>query len=217
MSARTEDRRIWLGGGAILAVAILVLGWFVVVNPQLTTASSTRDEIESVRTQNLVLEAKNAKLKAQNDDVASLRDTLAAAVAQLPFDSGLPEFTRQVSAQATENSVALASIVVGAAAAVAGTTTSDTATATPTSTGLVGIPVTLVATGTNAGQLAFLTALQVTGPRRALISSAQLAPVGGNEAAGADAQLTMTIQLTVFSAPLSPTAQEALQKLLSGN
>ena len=69
--------------------------------------------------QNVSLQAKNAKLKAQNDDVATLRPGLADALAALPSDGGLPEFTRQVSAQATATSTVLTSIVVGTAAPVA--------------------------------------------------------------------------------------------------
>ena len=221
MRASTQDKRLWLCGGAIVAVLIVLLGWFYVIHPELSAASSHRDQAESARTQNIVLEGKNNKLKVQNDDAAALRAGLAAALAELPYDSGLPEFTRQVSAQATEHSMLLSSIVVGNAVPVVGPSTddagtTDTAATAAASTGLVTIPITVIATGLGSSQLAFLTALQVTGPRRALVTAVQIAPLGGGEAVGSDAESTMTLQLTVFSAPLSPAAQTELEKLLSG-
>lgn len=245
MSARSEDKRLWLGGGAAVAVVILLLGWFFVVGPQLSAASTARDEAGAARMQNVVLEDTNAKLKTQNDDAAALRAGLAAALAELPYDSGLPEFTRQISAQATANSVALSSIVVSGATPVVGTTATaadpaaDSVAAAPASSSLLAIPISLTATGPGSGQLAFLSAIQTTGPRRALVTSVQLTPLTAGDATGGDAtriggeatggeasglaltggepQFTLTLELTVFSAPLSPEAQAALEKLLSGN
>jgi hypothetical protein len=220
VSARTQDKRLWLFSGAIVALLIVLLGWFFVIHPELTAASSNRDQAESARTQNIALEGKNNKLKAQNDDAAALRAGLAAALAELPYDSGLPEFTRQVSAQATEHSMVLSSIVVGDTLPVVGPTgdaVESTAATTDAATSLVAIPITVVATGLSSNQLAFLTALQVTGPRRALVTAVQIAPPSGGEAVGGDAESTMTLQLTVFSAPLTPAAQAELEKLLSGS
>ena len=108
-----QDKRLWLSGGAIAAVLIVLIGWFLVIEPELSAASSNKEQAENEQTQNVVLENKNGRLKAQNDDAATLRAGLAAALAELPYDSGLPEFTRQLSAQATECSVVLSSVVVG--------------------------------------------------------------------------------------------------------
>ncbi len=229
---RTQNKKVWLGGGAVVAVAIVLLGWFVVVNPQLSAALSTRSDTESARAQNVVLEAKNAKLKAENDNVAALRASLATALAQLPSDGGLPEFTRQVSKQASDNKVALTSVTVGGATAVAGaasaTATNAAAAATTTaaattaaaaaasSTGVVQIAITLSATGLGSNAMKFLKAVQVTGPRRALVTASQLAPSGTGASGGIDGPCTLSLTLTIFSAPLTPTAQAALTKLLSG-
>jgi hypothetical protein len=212
--ARAQDRRLWLGGSAVAAVLIVLFGWFLVIDPELSAGSSTREEAASARGQNVALEAKNAKLKAENDDVTSLRAGLAAAVAELPFDSGLPEFTRQLSAQATANSVVLTSVVVASSVPVGdetGATTPDATATTTSPTGLVAIPITAVAVGPCSGQVEFLKAIQVAGPRRALVNDVQLAQVT------AEAPCDLTVQLTIFSAPLSPTEQAVLESLLSGN
>ncbi len=231
MTGRSQNRRLWLGGGAAVAILILVVGWFFVISPQLSATAAIRDQADSAQLQNSALQAKNSKLKKENDNVATLRAGLAAALAELPSDGGLPAFTRQLSAQATANSVTLTSVLVGAVLPVAGavaapaaapTTETGTAagtTAAPAATsagGLMQIPVSLVVTGLGKNDIAFLKALQVTGPRRALVSAIQLAPSGGGTATGIDGPCTLSLTVTIFSAPLSPTGQAALQKLLSG-
>ena len=226
MIGHLQDRRLWLGGGALFAVVILLVAWFGFINPQLTSTASIRDESDSAQLQNNVLQSKNSKLKKENDNVATLRSGLAAALAALPSDGGLPVFTRQLSAQATANSVTLTSVIVGAVTPVASAGTApaapaaDPATAagvTPvaSASSLVQIPISLVATGLGKNDIAFLKAILVTGPRRALVTASQLAPSGG-AATGIDGPCTLTLTVTVFSAPLAPTAQAALQKLLSG-
>jgi hypothetical protein len=211
-----QDKRLWLGGVAVVAALIVLLGWFFLISPELSDASSIREQAESAESQNMVLQAKNAKLKNANDNAAALRAELAAALAELPADSGLAEFTRQLSAQAAANGVTLSSVVVGSAApfaadtADAPATTTDTAAATASTAALVAIPITVVAIGPCAGDIAFLQAIQVTGPRRALVSDVLLAPATG------EAPCTLTAQLSVFSAPLTPEAVAALEKMLSG-
>ena len=74
------------------------------------------------------------------------------------------------------------------------------------------IPVTIVSTGSAVDQLAFLKAIQVDGPRRALVISTALTPASGATTASIDASSTMTTQLSVFTAPLSSTAQAQLEK-----
>jgi hypothetical protein len=240
MGARlTQNRRWWLGGGAMAAVLLVLVGWFLVIEPQLADASSTNEQTESIQAQNLVLEGSNTKLKVQNDNIATLRTDLAAALAELPSDGGLPEFTRQLSAQATAASVVLNSVVVGPATAIdapassAGGTAAGSdgaensgtgstanpaapgAAAADSSSGLVQMTVTVTATGLGADNLAFLQAIQMTGPRRALVTASQLAPAdnGGDDIS---ASSTLTVTLTIFSAPLAPADQVALEKLLSG-
>jgi hypothetical protein len=79
--------------------------------------------------------------------------------------------------------------------------------------------VTLTATGLGPDLLAFLHEVQVTGPRRALVTAVQLAPAEENASSGGDitGRSSLNLSLTIFSAPLTPEAQAALVKLLSGN
>lgn len=233
MIARAQDKRVWLAGGAALAVLIIVIGWLAVISPQLSSAKTLRGEAESARAQNSVLAAKVAKLKRDNSNVGALKTTLRAALAALPFDSGLPTFTRQVSAQATENGVALTSITLGSAVATnpvaTATTPAATTPAATTSTGTtatvppaagaaaptaMSIPVTLLCKASSKHLLAFVKAIQVTGPRRALVSTTTLAAAGAG-AGSIDESATMTIQLSIFTAPMNSADRAQLAKLLS--
>jgi len=230
MSTRLQDKRLWLGGGAAVAVMIVLIGWFLVIDPELSAAATTRAETEAAQAQNVVMEAKNDTLKAQNDNVAALRTSLEELLAALPSDDGLPAFTRQLSEQAGP-SVVLTSIVVGAVAPVAAEvaatgitpaieTTIEAGTTTgaitpEASTDLVQVTITVAAAGLGSDLLTFLQRIQ-TGPRRVLVTGSQLTPSGDAEA-GIDGQCSLSLTLTIFSAPMSPEAQAALTELLSGN
>ncbi len=228
--ARAQDKRVWLAGGAAVAVLIVAIGWLAVISPQLSSAKTLRVEADSARAQNSVLASKTAKLKRENDSVGALKTNLRAALAGLPFDSGLPTITRQFAAQATENKVALTSITFGTATSTTGPTAASTTAATTASAGSTGtapsasaaaapasvlsIPVTLLCKGTNKKLLAFLKAIQVNGPRRALVSATTLAGAGSTNGS-IDKSANMTIQLSIFSAPMSAAARAQLAKLLS--
>jgi hypothetical protein len=238
VTTRSQDKRVWLAGGAALALIVLAIGWVGIINPQLSSTHAVRAQADSARAQNTALAATVAKLKRQNDNVGQLKATLRVALAGLPFDTGLPTFTRQLADQATRTRVTLSSITVGSAASTttAGTTPATTAgtgtpvpsassssaapspSAAPTAApaaAVVAIPISLLSKGTNARQMAFLKAIQVDGPRRALITSTTLTGSATGGQPSVDASSIMTIQLTIFSAPLDAAGRAALAKLLS--
>ena len=202
---------------------IAAVGWFLVISPQLSSASSLRSQATAVDQQNSLLQAKVNKLKKANAGLSDLTASLQRALDALPFDSGLPALTRQLSAQARQHRVNLTSIGVGSINPIVSTptpvtTAGSTAVTSAESSGrLFSIPVTLVSTGSLRGQLAFLAAVQADGPRRALVTSTVLAPASGSATASLDASCTITTQLTVFTAALSPQARAQLEKLLHGD
>lgn len=222
-----QDKRLWLAGGVTLAAVLVLLGWFGLIQPELTTASAAREVAEAARLQNTALEAKNAELKAQNDAPA-LRAGLASALAQLPSDGALPAFTRQLSAQASATSVVLNSVVVGVATPVAGTSDDESGDETIADSGtaddgsapdaepdaLVQLTISVAATGLGPDLQAFVREVQLTGPRRALLTESQLTPLDDSKG-GIDGPSTLNLTLDIFAAPLSPADQVALEELLS--
>jgi Tfp pilus assembly protein PilO len=218
-----QEKRVWLGGGALSAVVVAAAGWFALISPELSSTSSLREQTDAAQQQNTVLQAKTARLKKQSDNLTALTATLRNAVDALPLDSGLPEFTRQVSAQAKATKVTLSGISVGTigpAAMGAATPAAAAAAAGAADAGAAGklysIPITMIVNGSYAHELRFLKEVQATGPRRALVTSTQFAPGASSQVASVDGSATMTVQLTIFAAPRSPQAAAQLAKQLIG-
>jgi hypothetical protein len=223
---RTQDTRLWTIGGALATVVLAAAGWFMAVHPVLADTADVKSQTASTLMQNDIARTKVAQLAAQHAKVGALSAELRAAIAALPLDNGLPAFTRQLSAQASANHVQLGSVTVGsiapmvatAAATATPATTDPAATPAAPATGtadpgaLVAIQITVNSTGTATRQLAFLHAIRVTGARRALVTSTNLAVADGQSI---DGTCTMTNQITIFSAPRSAAAQAQLQKLLN--
>lgn len=231
-----DNKRFWILGGLVAALLIAAAGWFLLISPELDGASGDRATAQSVRDQNVSLESKVVDLKKQNEElptyVASLKDALEA----LPADSGMPAFTRQITAQAAQAHVSVSDITVGgitpytppiapdAAPAADGSSddtsaSTSTTTAAPTataSTGIFEIQVSVMTSGPLHAQETFLNSVQTAGPRRALITGTQLIPAGSNTSS-IDTDSTATIQMTLFSAPQTPQQEALLQKLLSGD
>lgn len=216
--ARPQSKGLWLIGGAGAAVVIAVAGWFGAISPQLSSTSSLQAQTQSAQDENLALQSKISKLRRESATLPLLTSELRNLLAALPSDSGLPQFTRQVTAQAARQGVGLTSITVGSISAANGKSTVGGSGTSAADSNVFSIPVTLVSTGAATNQLAFLKAIQVDGPRRALVTSTQLTPSsGGNSKLPAGASITLTTQLSVFSAPLTPKQQAQFEKLLDGN
>ena len=224
MRGLSQNKRLWLAAGATVAIVTVLVGWFGVIQPELSAASATRDLVDSTQLQNTVLEAKNGRLKALND-AAELRAGLVGALAELPSDGGVPAFTRQLSAQATATSVELTSVIVGAptpfaAESGANADTGDTTDTGTTSTSdaspdaLVQMTISVTAIGAGKDLQAFVREVQQTGPRRALVTESQLTQSEDGKR-GIDGRSTLTLTLNIFAAPLSPVDRAALEKLLS--
>jgi hypothetical protein len=214
-----QDKRAWLGGGAIAAVLIAAVSWFMVISPERSSTTSLGTQTSAAQLQNTLTQAKITKLRRQSANLAKLQAQLASALEALPKASGLPAFTRQLSAQAAASHVAVTNISIGAitianlngTAVVPGATTATTTpgavttpaiAAQPSAAGNVfAIPVTVVSSGSLKNELAFLKAIQTLGPRRALVTSTQFAPDAKSAATSLDKVTTVTAQVTVFSAP----------------
>jgi Tfp pilus assembly protein PilO len=212
MRSRLSDTRVWLVGGALLALVIAAVGWTVFIGPQLSTTQDLRDQTVETQRANDLLQVKARSLEDKSTRMGQLTASLRAAEAALPSDSGLPDFTRQINAQATAAGVVITSVVVGAPAPVAG--------ATPTSAaegGVFSMPVTLESRGTLSAQITFLDAVRTLGARRVLVSSLQVSPGVGAKGASISGQSRLSTRLEIFSAPQTPAQTRQLKKLLSGD
>lgn len=215
---RAQDKRTWLAGGGAAAVAIAAAGWFFLVSPVRSDVSSLHGQTDNANAQNLTAQIKINKLAKKKGQQHELQAELRTALSALPVDRELPEYTRQLTSQARAAGVGIDGVVVGGIAPVtsAGAGSATTTTTAASAGGVVGIAITVTSTGPAARQLAFLHAVQVQGPRRALVTSNSLSI---NNSAGEDGSLDdsckMTTQLTIFATPMSAAARAELQKLLN--
>lgn len=234
-----EDKRVWMAGGALAAVLIVAVGWFMFIGPELSSTNDLHSQAAATRQQNTMLQLKVKSLQLKSTQLRRYTRSLKASLLALPVDSGLPAFTRQLTAQGADNKVAVTSVAIGGVSAVApaaapapattdGSVPTDTTTPTTPATtvpagttaapaGLVSVQVTVQSNGTLTHQLAFLNAIRTVGPRRALLTASQVSPGTGATAGTIDGAASFTTSLTIFSAPETPQQITQLKKLLSGN
>jgi Tfp pilus assembly protein PilO len=190
--------KLWIAGITLVAVVIVLLGWFVGIEPKLAEARKADAERASVATVNQTHETTLLKLRKLDDRLPQLEKELAALRVALPTDTAVSTLLGQLNELALQNSVGIQSItagtpleltapapVPGEVPAPAGSTEDAPATeapapdapaadapvpaAVPADTGLVSIPVTVIVTG-DAGSLAsFLKSVQY-GPRLFLVT-----------------------------------------------
>jgi|GEM_PF-2412651 len=231
MSALKGDRA-WVVGGTVAGLAVAAMAWFFVVNPELSNASSLDEQTVSAQTQNISLQSKLHKLQADNANMDALVGSLQEARTELPVESSLAEYTRQLTGYAVQNGVSISGITAGEPAAMtsvappaavapaagstaAGNAAAASGTSTTPKTGtsvvspagqLYGLPLTVVVKGTAARDLGFLADIQGPTRRAALVSGAQLT----GDTTKRDGTMQLTVQLQVFVAPQAPGAVDEL-------
>lgn len=225
----SENPRIWVGGGIFVALLILVAGWLLFVGPQFATAAATQDEADQTVVSNTALRSKVTQLRSKDAHKAQLRASLATALTRLPTTNEVNTFADQLRRQATASRVVITSMALNtvtpvtpptAAAPTAGASTTAAAAspAAATGTGAAGTKVfavqwTLTTSGALAGQRAFLSAVQNSGPRAAVVSSTALTTDQGG-AASIVRGSEMTTVLTVFVTPQTAAEAKTLNALL---
>ena len=211
----------WVSGTVLLCVALLALTWLFLVSPQRTEAAQLRDQNASTQSQNDLLEVKIAQLRAQFAKLPESQAELAAILAQMPPDAGMPRLVRDLDSMAKATGVVLASVTPSAAQTLStGTTGAGTAgaaatapAAAPAATAapaagaagaaqggqVVQIPVTVSVTGDYFQTVAFMKQLQTQMPRAFLVTAVQMS--AGETGQGGGGQVAVTISGRVFALP----------------
>lgn len=211
----TQDRRAWIAGSIVVALLLALASWFLLISPTFSSSSSLRAQRDDVELQNTLLQSKIGKLKAQNDNIATLKQDLGTAAAGLPTGSGISDFTRQVTGQSRLAGVNLLGITASDPTPVVAAGTTAKPTAGSAAGTLFSSVVTITSVGPATKEYEFLRMLQHVGPRRVLITSTSITPGAGSQVGSIDGSANMVTVLNVFSAPVTPAAQAALQKLLA--
>jgi len=107
------NNRIWMIATAIVSVAILAIGFFLGVSPQLETASRNNAQTRDVNAINEAHELELASLKKQFESLDSIQAEIDALRLQLPPGEDYSAYLRQVDKFADSAGVRLLSVTRG--------------------------------------------------------------------------------------------------------
>lgn len=124
----------WVALTLVGALAVLAVGWLLVVSPTRAKAAELRGQADAQQSTNRQLETQLAVLKAQAKDLPKEQAKLAAVATKIPDNAGQPALLRALAAAADAAGVEFVSVAPGALAPFAPATATDAAAADPTAT-----------------------------------------------------------------------------------
>jgi type IV pilus assembly protein PilO len=217
-----NSTRTWTLGTAVVAVLLLVAGWFLLVSPQRSAAADLRDQVTAQQAANDAIALKTKQLQAQFASLPERQAQLAEIKQQMPDNPALPSLIRDLSSYAESAGVNLDSVAPGtptavvAAAPAAGqpVTAPGAAPGAAATDGLLSIPTTVTAVGSYSELTLYLQKLQSSMRRAFLVNTVGLAAATGGTGGTATSDLTMTLTGDIFvmktaDAPAAPAAPAA--------
>jgi Tfp pilus assembly protein PilO len=227
----SQMRRLWLFVGAVAALLLLLIGWFLFISPQRSQTSSVNGQVSQAKHQNTLLKARIRSLQAQNANLSQYQSELAQAKLALPDSSGLSDFLRTLqsignatqtnvtsltvgapqSLKTLTGSVAGASAATSAARSAPGTAPTGApaaaAAAAPAATTALGsiyqLPIVLSVSGSVAQLDDFLGQLQSVQPRAVLITQLIEGAQAAANTKSAPHLSTLGLTMQAFVAPSS--------------
>src|SRR3954469_22961412 len=136
---------------AILAVA--VGGWFVLISPQRSHASSLHTAAKAQQQQNETLRSEIASLQSQHKGLPQVQAELAKLGVQLPSNPALPALIRSLSSAADAAGVNLISLAPSPPAAVAAAAPAAPASPAPGGSSTGAAPAAAPVAAVNVGAL----------------------------------------------------------------
>lgn len=105
-----NSNRLWVIGSVLTMVVVLVLGWIVGVQPQLTAAASATVQRLGVDQTNAGYEAVLAKLRAEHEKLPELTAELGALTASVPSGTESSAFVTELNGVAVSTGVTIRSL-----------------------------------------------------------------------------------------------------------
>ncbi|RJK96768.1 type 4a pilus biogenesis protein PilO [Vallicoccus soli] len=199
----------WSAGTAVLAVLLLLAGWFLLVAPQRSTAAGLRLEAVAAEQANQGLLTEIHQLQAQSAELPAKREVLEAISRKLPADVQLPALVRALTGASAAAGAELQAMAPGVPQALAPADAAAVGSAAAAT--VSAVPVTLTAGGEFAQLDRFLFELERL-DRAFLVTGLTLRGGDGAEVATTSATalagpLTLEVQGQVFvDAAAVPTA-----------
>jgi type IV pilus assembly protein PilO len=168
--------------GVFAAVALLAVGWFLLIGPQQSQTRDLHDQTDAAHDEAAGLQRRLAELRRQERDMPRYEAELATSRKALPAVPGTPAFVRQLQAAGDATGVSVNGVSVSEPTAKEAVFT---------------LPISLTAEG-DAGQVeGFLDELQRVQPRAVLLTAVSTTRAGE----GTSDRLAVTISLVAFVAP----------------
>jgi Tfp pilus assembly protein PilO len=136
-----DRNRLWTIGAGLAMVVVVVMGWFLGIQPLLSSAATVSDNLAATQTRNAASSASIAKLKSDFGGITKLTQDVAALRESVPSSAQISAFVTELDSLAGEHQVEVSSITVSDAkaytppvvvAAAPATGTSATPSPTPT-------------------------------------------------------------------------------------
>jgi Tfp pilus assembly protein PilO len=194
---RGQDR-LWAAAGAVAALVLAAISWVFLISPQNSETEGLRAEIDQVNDRVVVLQARLAQLRKENQGLDLRKAELAAQRRALPTSTALSDFLREMQTASERAGVTVTAVNAGAA----GTTRAA-------GTEIHVLPVTLTVTGGADGQIAFLDQLQQVQPRAVLIIGTNLVPADTSNSLSGSVTMTLSIQIFVAVQPATAPSASA--------
>jgi hypothetical protein len=215
----TNKTNLWLGGTVVAVLAILGIGWMLLVGPAFDSVSETNALVDEVEDQNTALRAQTNTLRAQFQNIDTLQAELEVLQTQIPDALGMDTYLKQVSDLAEANGTFVGKVVVSDPVALVAPTPAPAAPADGSATAAqppaapvskaVAVPVSIEILGSRDAVLSTVAGLQGVDQRLFLVSrldgdiTKERAASGGYPAMNAG-DLLMTVQGYVFVQPPTP-------------
>ncbi|MCU1407295.1 MAG: hypothetical protein JWQ43_3598, partial [Glaciihabitans sp.] len=108
-----QQSRLWVIGGAVATIVILLMGYLLLISPQLTTAETIRGDTQLALDRNTAMEARITQLRAANENLDELQTDLEAARRELPVRNETEVFASTLQNLGEKNLVSVTSISFG--------------------------------------------------------------------------------------------------------
>jgi type IV pilus assembly protein PilO len=172
--------RTWTAGAAVVAVLLVVAGWFLLISPQRSAAADLRDQTSAQQATNSQIQLKTKQLQAQFASLPARQAQLAEIKQQMPDNPALPSLIRDLSSNAEDAAVTLVSVSPGTPEVLTGVNgaAAPSAPGQPAQVadgGVLAIPTTVVVSGSYAQLTLYMQKLQTSMRRAYLVENIQLA------------------------------------------
>ena len=114
------DTRKWTLGAALVAVVILVAGWFLLISPTRAEVADLEAQTQQQENANSALDTQLAVLKEQNKDLPEKQAELAALQTKIPQTAELPTYIREMQDVGRKSGVAFTSLTPATPVTVGG-------------------------------------------------------------------------------------------------